>query len=112
MPKRAHDLIIDPANEIWGSVIAIWEVAIKHARRAREGRQAIVSGSIPRDHLADAGLPLLPVTAEHAAMLDELPAIHADPFDRLLIAQAKVEPMRLLTVDRTLEAYGDAVLLV
>lgn len=112
IPKRAFDLIVDPANEVWGSAISIWEIAIKHSKRNREGRSDLVSGSTLLNRLSAAGLPLLSVTSEHAAMVEDLPPIHSDPFDRLLIAQAKAEPMRLLTVDRTLPAYGDSVLLV
>ncbi len=112
MPKRGFDLIIDPNNEVYGSAVAIWEVAIKHAKRRREGRDAIVSGAVLLDRLTAAGLELLPITAAHAATLDTLPLHHADPFDRLLVAQAKAEPMKLLTVDKALAAYGDNILLV
>lgn len=105
-------MILDPNNDVYGSTVSIWEVAIKHGKRGREGRKGIVSGTELLSQLVDAGLPVLPVVAEHAAMLDHLPLIHGDPFDRLLVVQAKAEPMRLLTVDKTLEAYGDVVLLV
>lgn len=55
-------------------------------------------------------LGLLDVTAAHAAAVESLPLLHGDPFDRLLIAQALHEPMRLLTHDRMLASYSDTVL--
>ena len=55
---------------------------------------------------------MLPISAQHAAALDELPPHHGDPFDRMLFAQARVEPLRLVTSDGRLAAYGDAVLIV
>jgi PIN domain nuclease of toxin-antitoxin system len=54
----------------------------------------------------------LPVTGQHAEALTALPPLHKDPFDRLLVAQAKAEPMVLLTNDALLEKYGDGVLVV
>jgi len=57
-----------------------------------------------------AGYRELPVTWSHAAVLETLPALHGDPFDRLLVAQALAEPMRLLSRDATLAAYGQVVL--
>ena len=112
IPPRAHDLLLDPRNQVFGSAVAVWEVAIKHGKRGREGRSGIVSGQELLDELSRAGLPLLPITAEHAAMLDQLPPVHSDPFDRLLVAQALAEPMRLLTVDSALAGYGAAGLIV
>jgi len=59
-----------------------------------------------------AGFTLLPVTGHHAAAVALLPALHNDPFDRMLVAQAKTEPLLLLTNDSALPAYGDCVTLV
>jgi PIN domain nuclease of toxin-antitoxin system len=81
-------------------------------RLSRRALDAVVSGSRLRDLLINSGVRLLPVTADHAAEVDRLPPVHADPFDRILIAQARMEPMRLLTVDSELPPYGEAVLLV
>lgn len=60
----------------------------------------------------DAGFQLLNIRPEHAAAVEQLPAFHPDPFDRLLIAQARVEPMHLLTHDKTLSRYGATVVVV
>jgi PIN domain nuclease of toxin-antitoxin system len=59
-----------------------------------------------------AGFRLLPVTGEHAAAVARLPPIHNDPFDRMLVAQAKTEPLLLLTNDAALAGYGDCIELV
>ena len=62
--------------------------------------------------LQDTGIEILPITPAHAAAIDDLPAIHRDPFDRLLIATAQCEFLRLMTRDSQLAAYGEAVLVV
>ena len=112
LPQRALDLFAEPANEIWVSAASIWETAIKHRRRKQDAVDAVVSGSRLSELLLQSGVGLLPVTADHAAEVDHLPSIHGDPFDRILIAQARVEPMRLLTVDPELPKYGEAALLL
>ena len=61
------------------------------------------------DAVEPAGFNLLSVTGEHAAKVRELPPLHKDPFDRLLVAQASIEPMILLTNDEALRAYGTIV---
>ena len=69
----------------------------------------------PSELLAEvepAGFQLLPVGGDHAAAVSLLPALHKDPFDRMLIAQAKTAPLLLLTNDAALPAYGDCVKLV
>jgi PIN domain nuclease of toxin-antitoxin system len=56
-----------------------------------------------------AGFTLLPISGDHAAKVAELPMLHKDPFDRMLVAQASIEPMVLLTNDETLRGYGSFV---
>jgi PIN domain nuclease of toxin-antitoxin system len=112
LPKGVLDLLADPENDFWVSAASIWETAIKHRRRSAQARDAVVSGKRLLELLIDSGVSLLPVMAHHAAAVDDLPHIHGDPFDRLLVAQAQVEPMRLVTVDAELPKYGDLVLLV
>lgn len=104
---QAQGLIEDPANEIYVSTASVWEIAIKHSL----GRGDMpVSGTRAAELFAQAGYRELPVTWRHAAVVDELPAIHGDPFDRILIAQAMTEPMRLLSRDATLAGYGVMVM--
>jgi PIN domain nuclease of toxin-antitoxin system len=93
--------------DVFVSAASLWEVSIKAAL----GKLA----ADPAELLAEiepAGFTLLPITGEHAAAVAKLPAVHADPFDRMLVAQAKTEPLLLLTNDAVLAAYGDCVELV
>ncbi len=93
--------------DIFVSAASLWEVSIKAAL----GKLA----ADPAELLAEiepAGFTLLPITGEHAAAVAKLPAVHADPFDRMLVAQAKTEPLLLLTNDAVLAGYGDCVELV
>lgn len=103
----AQGLIEDPANTIHVSSASVWEIAIKHAI----GRGDMpVSGKRAAELFVQAGYRELPVTWRHAAMVADLPSIHGDPFDRLLIAQALAEPLRLLSRDATVASYGAMVM--
>ena len=105
----AHDLIADPGNEIYVSTASIWEIAIKHAL----GRgQMPVSGARAAELCAAAGYRELPVAWRHAVVVETLPPLHADPFDRILVAQATAAPMRLLSRDATVASYGASVMAV
>jgi len=101
-----RDLILDAGNDIYFSAATVWEIAIKH----RLGREDMpVSGAEARKLFRESGYLELPISADHAAAIELLPLIHADPFDRILVAQAISEPLRLLTHDRLLPGYGDAI---
>ena len=103
----AQGLIEDPANEIYVSAASVWEIAIKHAL----GRGDMpVSGVRAAELFTQAGYRELPITWLHTALVDGLPAIHGDPFDRLLVAQSLAEPMRLLSRDATVASYGAMVM--
>jgi PIN domain nuclease of toxin-antitoxin system len=107
--KAARELIADPANEIHVSTASIWEVAIKHAL----GRGDMpVSGARVAEFCAAAGYRELPMAWSHAVALESLPLLHADPFDRILVAQATTEPMRLLSRDAAVAGYGAMVMAV
>ncbi len=95
------------AAEVFVSAASIWEISIKSSLGKLEADPARVLSA-----LAPAGFALLPVHGEHAAMVARLPPIHRDPFDRLLVAQAISEPMRLFTRDAPLRAYGSLVTVV
>ncbi len=104
-PARA--LIADPANAVFVSPMTLWEIAIK----TRLGKMAGDVDGVRRE-AAEGGFVSLPFTAEHASEVARLPDHHSDPFDRALIAQARSEPMRLVTHDAVVAAYGDSVMLV
>lgn len=105
----ARALIEDRHSRPVVSAVTILEIAIKHQLRPREM-------PMPPNHAIElcgaAGFELLPVHPTHAAAVGELPPIHGDPFDRLLVAQALAEPLRLVTRDRTVASYSDSIILV
>lgn len=107
--RVAHlqERITDPANEVFVSAATYWEIAIKTGL----GKLA-VDLALVRQTAARSGYLELPVLGVHTEALGHLPPIHKDPFDRLLVAQAMTEPMRLLTSDRVLAEYGAHVELI
>jgi len=104
LKPRARELLADPGNRLMFSAASIWEIAIKQARGradfeidARLLRRALLANSWEE----------LPVTSEHTLATIDLPPLHKDPFDRLLLAQAIVEGLSLLTSDAMLATYGE-----
>ena len=71
-----------------------------------------ISGQQAHGFFRDAGFVVLPITPAHVEMLERLPPLHADPFDRILVAQALAEPLRLLSRDVRVAAYSDTVIVV
>jgi PIN domain nuclease of toxin-antitoxin system len=110
LPIRALELIRDAQNEVYVSAVSIWEIAIKRAARKRSA-PAFSSAEATR-LFRESNYILLGITPEHAGEVETLPLIHNDPFDRLLIAQALSEPLRLVTCDRKLAAYSDSVMVL
>jgi PIN domain nuclease of toxin-antitoxin system len=98
--------IEDAHNELFFSVASLWEIVIKHGL-GREDFKA--DPHLLRRGLLDNGYHELPIRSEHAVAVGALPAIHKDPFDRLLVAQAMVEGITLLTVDETVARYKPAL---
>jgi len=111
LPKAAAALIRDETNEIIVSAASIWEIAIKHRLARGVAGDMPVSGSEARRYFEEAGYGLLPISGDHAAAVGALPPIHGDPFDRMLVAQALHEPLRLLTCDTVLAGYGEMVMI-
>ena len=102
LPRAARALLEDEANKLVFSAASLWEVAIKQ-QLGREDFRA--DARLLRRGLLDNGYTELPVTSAHAVALDLLPPLHKDPFDRMLIAQALVEGIMLLTADANLARY-------
>ena len=106
---KARDLLLDPANQLVFSAASLWEISIKcgfgrtdfNVDPRRLWRMLQVSGY--RE---------LPVTSEHGFAVVDLPPLHKDPFDRILIAQARAEDLQLLTVDSTVADYGAGIMKV
>ena len=105
----ARRLIDSPANELLFSAGSVWEVAIKRGL-GRSDFQA--DPRLLRRGLLDNGYTELPILSDHVVALESLPAIHKDPFDRLLVAQATVEGIILLTADAIVAQYPAPVRLV
>jgi len=102
LSKRARQRI--DSSEVYVSAASIWEISIKSALGKLVGNpEEVLAGVEP------AGFNHLSIVGGHAAKVAELPCIHKDPFDRLLVAQARFEPMILLTDDEVLGGYGDFV---
>ena len=109
LPAKARKLISDPENELLFSAASFWEIAIKRGLGRRDFN---VHPLRLRNGLLANGYAELPVTSTHAIATERLAGIHRDPFDRLLVAQAETEGIRLLTADEALPAYGPVVLKV
>ncbi len=99
--------LLNDAEAVHVSSVSLWEIAVKSALGKLRLDQAELDAQLDQ-----IGFSPLPVTWAHTRALRELPPVHGDPFDRMLVAQARSEPLHLLTHDRTLSAYGDLILLV
>jgi PIN domain nuclease of toxin-antitoxin system len=93
--------------DVFVSAASIWEISIKTQLGKLDANPRHVLAAVE-----PAGFSLLPISGEHAVRVAELPAAHRDPFDRMLAAQASVEPMILLTNDAALSPYGSFVSVV
>lgn len=104
LSKAANHEIRD-ADRVFISAASIWEIGIKHAA----GKLRIDLGEVMA--FDEDGFVELPILARHALAAAALPVHHRDPLDRMLVAQAMTEPMRLLSADRLLKAYSELVVL-
>ncbi|MFH2045265.1 MAG: type II toxin-antitoxin system VapC family toxin [Pseudomonadota bacterium] len=103
---EARQIILN-AVKVFVSAASVWEIAIKTKIGKLEGEPKEFAAAI-----AKSGFSELPISAYHATMVYELPLYHRDPFDRMLIAQALAEPLRILTADRMLSQYSELVITV
>ena len=109
LSAAARKSIHNPANELLFSAASIWEVVIKRGL-GRSDFQA--DPRLLRRGLLDNGYSELPIRSDHVVALDSLPPIHKDPFDRLLVAQATVEGVTLLTADDVVAKYPGPIRMV
>ena len=109
LSSAARALIGKPDNELTFSSASLWEVAIK-AERGRDDFRIDVSSL--RRSLLDNDYVELPMTGAHAVALGSLPPLHRDPFDRMLVAQAIVEGLTLVTSDSAVAKYPGPIRLV
>lgn len=101
------ELILSEETEVFVSVASWWELATKIAIGKLDADLITL-----RQNAKDSGFFELMVRGEHIEVLVNLPLLHRDPFDRMLIAQAMAEPMKLITVDGALQQYTDLVMLI
>jgi PIN domain nuclease of toxin-antitoxin system len=102
LPAGCAAMLEDPSNSLVFSIASLWELVIKQAL----GRPDFnLEPSLLRQALLDGGWQELPIEASHALAVSQLPPLHRDPFDRLLLAQAQVEGLLLLTADSQLSLY-------
>jgi PIN domain nuclease of toxin-antitoxin system len=104
LSAAALALLVDPSNEILISPASYWEVAIK----VSIGKYPL---TVPFDQFFTQGIDgndisVLPLEVRHAAVLSSLPMHHKDPFDRMIVAQAMVEQVPIVSIDEALDAYG------
>ena len=109
LSNKARSLILAPGSTVWISSVSIWEISIKYSL----GRGDMpISGLDSLHYFRQAGYRFLSIEPEHAVAVEELPKHHQDPFDRLLVAQSLVEPMRLITHNPTMARYSDTIILI
>ncbi len=106
LSAEARALIDSAENRLFFSAASLWEITIKRGM-GRDDFQ--VDPRLLRRGLLENGYAELPICGEHALAIDDLPPIHKDPFDRILIAQARVEGIILLTADEMVARYSSPV---
>jgi PIN domain nuclease of toxin-antitoxin system len=112
LTASARVLIENPDNDVFVSAASVWEIAIKHALRRGGGRTMPISGAAALRHFRVSGYQMVDISPADAAAVDTLPAHHADPFDRMLVAQALTAPFRLLTHDARVARYSASIIRV
>ena len=106
LPTGTRQLVEDPATELIFSAASLWEVAIKNSLARADFN---VDARLLRRKLLENDYTELAVTGAHAVAVNSLPPIHKDPFDRILVAQAQVEMVTLLTADEIMGRYPGPV---
>ncbi len=106
LSREARDLIEDSASAVYFSAASLWEVAIKSGLGRADFR---VDPRLLRRGLLENDYTELPISGAHAVAVDLLPPIHKDPFDRILVAQAQIEGLTLLTTDKTIGRYAGPI---
>lgn len=103
LSANASQLISDTQNQVWLSIASVWELAIKIS--INKLRLVKPLDSFVAEHVSANNLFLLDVEIRHAQALSGLPLHHRDPFDRMIIAQAMIEQMPIVSVDETFDSY-------
>ena len=112
LSSSARDLVSNLANDVVVSAASVWEITIKHTLSRGRRSDMAVSGKEALRYFRAAGFLMLPISVEHTVGVASLPNHHNDPFDRLLIAQANLETLQLVTADKQVARYGGSILLI
>lgn len=113
LPKQARDIIIDKENDIFYSTASVWEITIKHILHPDKLR---INGSLLEKGCEENGYFVLPILNKHVSALETLKRLenaprHNDPFDKIMIAQAKTEGLMFLTHDYLIPYYNETFII-
>jgi len=109
LSRKAKAILENPENALYFSPISLWEISIKHEKHPE---QMAVTSERVRDIAIKMGFIELPVRSRHGVDIAKLPDIHNDPFDRMLVTQARSDGLCLLSHDDKVIAYGESVVKV
>ena len=107
LPVKIRELIEDEENTLFFSAASLWEIVIKNGLGRNDFQ---IEPRMFRSALMDNGYLEVPITSEHVLFVHDLPPLHKDPFNRILVAQSSIEGMALLTVDQAVIDYGGTVM--
>ena len=108
LPVKIRGLIEDEENTLFFSAASLWEIVIKNGLGRNDFQ---IEPRMFRSALMDNGYLEVPITSEHVLFVHDLPPLHKDPVDRILVAQSSIEGMALLTVDQAVIDYGGTVMI-
>ena len=108
LPVKIRKLIEDEENTLFFSAASLWEIVVKNGLGRNDFQ---IEPRMFRSALMDNGYLEVPITSEHVLFVHDLPPLHKDPFDRILVAQSSIEGMALLTVDQAVIDYGGTVMI-
>ena len=109
LSRKAKTILEDMANVLYFSPISLWEISVKHAKHPD---QMAITSEQARELAVKMGFIELPVRSRHGVDIANLPDIHNDPFDRMLITQARSDGLKLVSHDHKVAAYGEAIVKV
>lgn len=108
LPPHILDIVGDPDNEVFVSIVSLWEIALKNTTASRDPMP--FPAAVGAFRFTEFGYTSLGLMPTHTFRFEATPVLHRDPFDRLLIAQAAVERLQLVTHDATLSAYSQSII--
>ena len=109
LSRKARSILENPENVLYFSPISLWEISIKHAKHPE---QMAITSCRARELATEMGFFELPVRSRHCVAIADLPNIHGDPFDRMLITQARSDGLKLISHDEKVIAYGESIVRV